>query len=304
MRIHSLGLGLVATAFASTSAWAGDPAFHYATDKDLEEVAKVEAVEWKASAQAGLLITAGNARLTALSAGVNASRKSGMNKLALEAGLAYARSSIFLAVDGNGNGTIEESEVDRPASTTNKGYAAKGRYDRFLTTNNSLYVAALAASDQPAGKDFVGGGQLGYSRQLFKSEVHTLVAEAGYDFSYEDPVVGDGAGIHSGRLFAGYSGKLSDDTGLDGSLETLLNVNAYDGAGGEIDALEDTRLTTRVSLTTKMFDDVSFRFGFESKYDHAPSARPPFSLPYAVGFVPLADELDSKVEASLIVNLL
>lgn len=281
-----------------------DPSFSYATDKDREELASANGVEWKASAQGGLMITAGNSRITALSGGLLASRKAGRNRLQLEAGIAYGRSSVFVAADPDMSGFVEPGEIERPTTTTNKGWSSKGRYDRFLTDHDSLYGAALAAADEPAGKELVAGGQVGYSRTLVKGAVHTLVAEAGYDLSYEDPVVGDGAGIHSGRVMAGYAGKLSDDTGLDASVETLLNVNSYDN-GREIDAFEDTRLTTKVALTTKMFSDLSFRFSFESKYDNAPSPRPPFAgLAYAPGFVPLADELDTKVEASLIVNFL
>jgi putative salt-induced outer membrane protein YdiY len=302
--LHPTVFAITAMLAMAAPAFAGDPAFKFAADKDREELAKVKDVEWKASAQGGLLTTSGNSRISALSAGLVASRKAGSNKLQLDAGLAYARSSVFIASDVNGNGVIDPNEIQHPTSTTNQGWTTKVRYDRFLTEHNSIYAAGLAAVDKPAGKEFVGGGQLGYSRQLYKSGVHELVAEGGYDFSYENPVVGDGAGIHSIRLFAGYAGKLSDDTGLDGSIETLLNVNGYKSSV-QVDAFEDTRVTSKVSLTTKMFEDVSFRFGFESKYDNAPSPRAPFpGLSYADGFVPLADELDTKVEASLIVNFL
>jgi hypothetical protein len=290
---------------------AGSPAqaqtFAHPDDKAKEELLKADpnAVEWKAAAQAGLIITAGNSRLTALSAGLNASRKQGANKLQLEGSLAYARSSIFLADDADGDMLISEDEITRPTTTSNRGWATKGRYDRFLSERDSLYAAVLAAADEPAGKEFVGGGQVGYSRTVFHDSMHTILTEAGYDFSYENPVIGAGDPIHSLRLFVGYAGKLDADTALDASVETLLNGNSYSNATGEIEALDDTRFTGKVSLTTKVFEDVSFRFSAEEKYDHSPSQRPPFgALGYAPGFVPLADELDTKVEASLIVNFL
>jgi hypothetical protein len=306
--LAALALALL-VAHAGPAAAQPQPTFVFVSDKEREELAKAAAdkVEWKASAQGGLIITAGNSRITALSAGLIASRKAGKNRLQLEGGLAYARSSVFVAADLNGNMLIEENEIQRPTSTTNRGWTSKARYDRFLTANNSLYGAAVAAADEPAGKEFVGGGQLGYSRQVYKDGTHLLVAEAGYDFSYENPVVGPGDPIHSARFFTGYVGKLSEDTGLDASIETLLNVNRYRTVNNtvEIAPFDDTRLTTKLALTTKMFGDVSFRFSFESKLDKAPSPRPPFGkLPYAPGNVPLADELDTKIEASLIVNLL
>jgi hypothetical protein len=294
-----------AVALSAAPAAAQTPSFAYATDKDREELAKVPTVEWKASAQAGLMLTTGNSRITAVSGGLVASRKSGMNKLQLDAGLAYARSSVFVGADADGDGVLSEDEVERDATTTNNGWNGKARYDRFLTTNDSLFAAALAAADKPAGKEFVGGGQLGYSRQLYKDDRHAVVAEVGYDFSYEDPTVGDGAGIHSGRVFAGYSGKVGAETGLEASVETLLNVNRYDTAAGEVDPFGDTRVNGKLAITTKLLEDLSFRAGFESRYDHAPSPRPPFAgLAYAPGYVPLADELDTKVEAALILNFL
>jgi hypothetical protein len=298
---------LLALVVLAASAPAAAQSFTYADDKAKEELAKADAsaIEWKAAAQAGLLVTAGNSRVTTVSAGFNASRKQGPNKVQLEGSLAYARSSIFVASDDDGDMLIAEDEISRPTTTTNRGWATKARYDRFLSERDSLYGAALAASDKPAGKEFVGGGQIGYSRTLFKDAVHSILAEAGYDFSYENPVIGSGDPIHSLRLFAGYAGKLDEDTALDASVETLLNGNSYTNATGEIEALDDTRFTGKLSLTTKVFEDVSFRFAAEEKYDHAPSQRPPFGgLGYAPGFVPLADELDTKVEATLIVNFI
>ena len=286
-------VALVAVASGSARGQAVDPAFKYGTKEERAEVEKVEKVEWKAAALAGLIMTTGNSRITTFSAGGNASRKEKGNKF-----------SIFLAVDGNGNGAIEPNEVSRPSQTTTRAWNTKGRYDRFLTDNNSLYVVGGLAGDRPAGKDLVGNGQLGYSRQVFQNEVHLLVAEVGYDFTYENLVAGESNSIHSLRTFAGYAGKLTGDTGVDGSVEALFNVNEYDTPAGQIDRFQDNRVTSKMSITTKMFGDLSFRFAFEARYDNAPSPRPPFAIPYAAGFAPLAESLDTKTEASLIYNFL
>jgi hypothetical protein len=295
-------LALPRAAFAQAKP--GEPAFKYGSKEERAEVEKQEKVEWKAAALAGLIMMTGNSRVTTLSAGGNASRKEKGNKFALEGGAAYARSSIFLAVDGNMNGVVDPNEVSRPSQTTTRAYYAKGRYDRFLTDNNSLYAVAGIAADRPAGKQVVGNGQLGYSRQVYQDEVHLLVAEVGYDYTYEDPVSGDANSIHSLRTFGGYAGKLSEDTGVDGSVEALFNVNKYDTAVGDVDRFQDNRVTSKMSITTKMFGDVAFRFAFEARYDNDPSPRPPFAIPFAPGFVPVAEKLDTKTEASLIYNFL
>jgi hypothetical protein len=281
------------------------PAFTYGSKEEAEALRKAQAVEWKISGQSGLILTTGNSRTTTFAAGVTSSRKANRNKFSLEAGAAYARSRIALADDADGDGAIDEDEVSTQSQTTTRSWMAKGRYDRYLTDDDALYAAAGILADEPAGKELVGNGQVGYSRQLLVAGPdHLLLAEAGYDLTYEDQITGDGVAIHSLRGFVGYTGKLSADTGLAASGEILSNMNQLDSPGGRIDSFEDNRLTGKLSLTTALRGNISFRFGFEAHYDNAPAPRPPFSLPYADGFVPLADELDTKTEASLIVNFL
>lgn len=289
---------------AAASAQPAAPSFSYGSKEEAEELRKAAAVEWKVSGQGGLILTTGNSRTTTFAASMAASRKANRNKFSLEAGAAYARSRIVLAQD-DGDGVIEETEIDEQSQTTTRQWTAKGRYDRYLTDSDALYAAAGVLADKPAGKDLVGNAQAGYSRQqMLAGADHLLVAEAGYDFTYEDQVVGDGVSIHSMRGFLGYTGKLSADTGVQASGEILSNVNELDTGSGQVSAFEDNRVTGKLALTTALRGNISFRFGFEAHYDSAPAPRPPFDLPYAEGFVPLADELDTKTEASLIVSFL
>ncbi len=284
------------------SARADDPKFKYGK---IDDVKDVEKVEWKASAQAGVIVTTGNSRTTTGAAGAKASRKEGNNKLEVEANGAYARSAIWLANDANGDGTIDQTEDSRVTSTSTRAWLFKARYDRFLTKHNSLYATGVASGDKPAGKDFVGGGQAGYSRQLYKDDKHELKGEVGYDFSYENRVGdADALTIHSARLFLGYEGTVSKDTGVTGSVESLHNVNTLGSGDSEVGPFEDTRINGLVALTTKLFENLSFRFSFTVKYDHAPAPRPPFDLPFADGYSPLAETTDTKTEATLIYNFL
>ncbi len=309
MSIRSIALvALCAVALTEAPALAqADPKFAYGSKEEKAELEKADKVEWKALAQAGFIMLTGNSRATTVAASASASRKANRNKFAIDAGAAYSRSSIFLAIDQNANGTIEENEISRPSQTTTRMWNTKGRYDRYLTPMDALYAAVGFAADEPAGKELVINGQVGYSRQVYQDEVHLVLAEAGYDYTHEDLVVGPGQSIHSIRAFAGYGGKLSPDTGVDASVEALFNVNELDDSpteGETIDRFEDNRVLSKLALTTKMYENVSFRFGFEARYDNAPSPRPPLALPYAPGFAPLAEELDTKTEATLIVNFL
>ena len=297
----SVIIGILTMVTMAGSASAQEPTFKFGEKP--EEVAAT--VEWSASAQAGLVVNTGNSEQTVLSSGAKAERRSGMNKLQIELAGTFARTNLFLALDANASGTIEASEIEEQTQTTAQAWQGKVRYDRFLTEHNSLYATAVAGGDKPAGKAFVGGAQAGYSRQLFKNDRHELVSEVGYDFSYEDFVAKDsGVAIHSGRVFAGYKGKASADTGVGGSVETLLNFNTLNAPGGEVAAFEDARITAKAELTTKLLDDISINVSFLAKYDNAPAPRPAFKLPYADGFVPLAEKLDTTTKVTVIINFL
>jgi hypothetical protein len=301
-------LAIVLTLVCSPfTAWAQDPKFEYGKK---EEVKDPKAVEWKVSAQASLLITTGNSRTTTASGGAAASRRSGPHKLQLEVAGSYARASFLVPSDFNNNGTIDdENELASELRVTTKSLLAKARYDIFFTEHNSAFATARIGGDAPAGKDLVAGGQAGYSRQLYKTGQHELVGEAGYDFSYEDYTAADAesVSIHSARLFAGYTGLLTKDTGVTASVEVLLNLNSETNpimGEPEIGPFEDTRATAKVSLTTKLVSVISFRFAFMARYDQAPAPLPALTLPFAADFHPLAETLDTTTELALIVNFL
>jgi hypothetical protein len=238
-------------------------------------------VEWKAQSKGGLLLTDGNSQSKNFTFGVNGFRKEGNNKLALEGGLAYGTSNNSVAtVD---NGTIVG--VDRREVVSSNNWAAKGRYDRFITEQNTAYASGQAAADKIAGKTFFGGGQFGYSRLLRKDQMNIVVAELGYDFSYEryvdqpgktlDPVA-----IHSARVLVGETLSLSKETGVTASVEALFNLNkegkAIDAKTGNpgVSAFKDTRVNAKVGLSTNLWKSLSFGFGFTFKYDQNPAPRP------------------------------
>jgi hypothetical protein len=306
---------LLATAIAVVVLGAGATAsaqtFNYGTREDVKEI------EWKASAEAGVLVTTGNSRTTTGSATAKASRKDGNNKFEAEANGTYARSTIRVAAEDplDDNETVDrEGEIVDQGTTSAKNAALKLRYDRFLTDNNSLYASATIGFDTPAGKDLYGGGQVGYSRQLYKTDRHEAKAEVGYDFTYEDLIVGDSVSIHSARFFVGYKGALHVETAPDGavtptttvdaSIESLHNVNTLDVPTGDLEAgpFEDTRINGSVGLTTKLLDNISFAISFAAKFDNVPAPAKAIDVPYDPTFVPAAEKLDTTTKASLIIN--
>jgi hypothetical protein len=296
----------------STSAVAqSDPKFSFGAPE------AVKLVEWKAQAKGGFMVTTGNSQTTngTLVAGV--SRKEGNNKLALEAGGAFGRSNNRVAIIDT---TVAPNTyaIGRQEVESTNNYYGKGRYDRFFTANNAAYASGQGAADKIAGKTFFGGGQIGYSRQLLKTEMHLAVAELGYDLSYERYVqqtgkVLDPVTIHSARLFLGESLKLSPATGINASFEALLNLNK-EGAAVDVSdsqlgvgAFKDTRLLGKVGLTTTLVKQLSIGFSFTFKYDQNPaSLPPPPAVGTAVSAAPyfFADKVDTLSEVTLIMTFL
>ena len=239
-------------------------------------------IEWKAQSKGGMLITGGNSQSKNFSFGVNGFRKEGNNKLALEGGMAYGTSNNSVATVDSNNTIVG---VHRDDVVSNNNWAAKGRYDRFLTEHNTAFASGLAAADKIAGKTFFGGGQIGYSRLLLKDQMNIVVAELGYDFSYEryvqqpnktlDPVA-----IHSARLLVGETLSLSKETGVTASVETLFNLNkegkAIDASTGNpgVSAFKDIRINGKFGLSTNLWRQLSFGFSFVFKYDQNPAPRP------------------------------
>ncbi|HTA19782.1 MAG TPA: DUF481 domain-containing protein [Polyangia bacterium] len=280
----------------------------------------VKAVEWKSQVKGGLLATTGNSQTINGSVGASVSRKEGNNKLALDGNLAYGKSRIITATPDAA--VANQTDLNEQSIETTNNWLAKGRYDRFFTLNNAGYALAQAGADKIAGKTFMGGGQVGYSRQLHKSDLQLLVAEIGYDFSYEryiqvpmktlDPV-----SIHSARVFVGDTLKLSDATGITGSVEALFNLNK-EGAAINVDTgklgvdpFKDTRINGKVGLTTTLHKDLSIGVGFTLKYDENPAPRPiPAGVPatdtivYGPGLGQFSQTVDTQTEITLIYTFL
>jgi hypothetical protein len=290
----------LALVLASASAAYAEPQWTYGK---LEEVKKVQ---WKASVQGGLVLNTGNANTLAFTVAASGSRHDGKNRLQLDAGGTYARSTVVSANDLNMNMRIDEGEIDYKSSVTAALWNVKLRYDRFLTANNSVYLAAFAAGNEPAGIRVATGFQVGYSRQVLKTDIQLLVTEIGYDFTFQDNVSGRDLNMHSARLFAGYTLTLSKDVGVAAGLEVLCNLNSLPGYQPDttVDPFGATRLNANAALTARLWRNIAFQVSFLAKYTTNPAPIPAFSVPFADGFVPTAERLDTVTSLSLVITLL
>lgn len=299
------GLSAVVTlaATAGTAAAQTEPKFEFGKQTDTKKVV------WKLSTQAGLIYSTGNSRNVSVSGGVDLSRDDGKNRFTFVGNGAYVRTTQRVANDINGNGTISLGEIRDQTVTTTALWTVKGRYDRFFTPRNTIYVTGGVLGNRPAGKIVVATGQAGYSRLIFKGMRNELVGEGGYDFTFERDVGPPPAGyidlfIHSLRLYLGYGLKISETTAFSASVEALLNLNPEQGPLGRIAPIQDTRINGRAAITTKLWKILSLRASFTARYDNAPAPLPALTIPYETGFIPLASRLDTITEVALVAQIL
>jgi hypothetical protein len=271
--------------------------------------------EWTAQAKGSLLVTSGNSRSQNGVLGFTSLHQAGANKQALEAQIAYGRSSVLVPAV-NALGQIDH--YDRRQETTTNQWSAKARADRALTKNNAAYLVGQVGADKIAGKSFVGGSQVGYSRQLYQGGGHTAVAELGYDFSYEryvqppsrqvEPVQ-----IHSARALLGEQLTISADSSINASVEALFNLNEERAPNAEngtdkVAAFKDTRVVGKIGLTTRLWKSLSFASGFTLKYDQNPALLPTPAAAKGLSFAPtfnaFATKVDTLTEATLVFTFL
>lgn len=273
------------------------PKYAFGKPDDLKDI---KTVEWKANAEAGLVLTAGNSHTTTATAGVKISRKEGNNKLAIEGNATYATSTVRVINDLNGNGLIDgPNEISDQTTVTAETLNAKLRYDRFLAESDSVYIAALASRDVPAGLRSAVGGQVGYSRRLYKSKRTESLAELGYDVSRVHQASGAPLILHSARGFVGLKSEVHTGTQIDTSLEALTNLVAVtlptmeDGG-----AFQVTRVNYKLAIAAKLSKNLAAQTSVDLHYAHRPGPLPLKNL--APGFVPVADPLDVIVKATLL----
>jgi hypothetical protein len=267
----------------------------FASDYKFVEVKEVKKVEWKAQASAGFTLAAGNSNVLTLSGGASASRNDGKNLIAIDLSGVYALVTVPSLIDRemsgvpcaamstmNGcNGLVDRGEeVGTESKTTAGFFLFKGRYDRFFTTNNAGFLAAFTGLDIPASKKAIAGGQLGYSRQLFKTKMHELKAELGADVTYNNYILADGAVgqdnlmLASARLFVGYALSLGENTQFQANAESLINLNPATIVERYAAPGDATRVNAKFALTTKIWQKLSFRFSFGLRYDNCPAPNP------------------------------
>jgi hypothetical protein len=283
-------------------ALADDPKFAFGKK---DEIAKLP--PWAASVTAGFGMTTGNAQSINLSgSGMVSYRITPDDLLALDANIAFQKSTISTVPNPPASGVISPGDVVNIDQTVSEAWNARLRYDRFFDLN-SIYLFGFAGGDVPAGKQFVGGAQIGYSRALYKTATSELVGEVGLDYTYQQYVVGtpNTLNIAAIRAYLGYLGNPTSDLSYSASVEYLGNLNTETTPTGQVGAFGDNRAVGRLGVTWKIFGNGSLGFRFRALYDSAPAPRPPpAGYSWAPGYQPLANPWDTFTEFVVVYKLL
>jgi hypothetical protein len=310
---------LQASATGLTAVWLlldGSSALAQANPK-FEHIKKSDSEKpvWKSSASAGFLLATGNANSYTINGGGSVARIDPKNKIALDVNVAYGSSTTPVFVDQNANMVADNAdEISSETKPTTQQWSTKLRYDRFFSTNNAGFASVLFGGNELSGKPFFGNVQIGYARNLYKSDRNEIFIEGGYDFTYEfyayPPLPQDMQDkqlqIHSLRLFFGHNLKLTEDTVLFTGLEGLFNLNPLKAPGfaEEQGPFRDTRINFKTALNTKLYKSFSFRFSFTALFDNVPAPRALAGITLAPGFTPVSQKLDTLSEAALVVTFL
>lgn len=285
----------------------------------MEEVKDNKAV-WKASAFAGFSAATGNRTLLSFTGTGDVSRNDGKNKLAFGVKGVYGRTFDHRFVDKNGDMVLTMPTVNSPHTDEIEEFAAdsannfrfNARYDRFFTANNAGYLLFFVGLDKVANKDLYTGGQVGYSRQLVKTERHELLGELGYDFTFDRNVLTPNPSkttqdvfLHSARVFAGYALSVNAHTGVKASIEALINLNGSLLIGDRtVGTGEATRINSKLEFTTQVWKPISFRAAMALEYNNAPSTNAPFVMTSMDHPLHYNQKVVTQTDVGLVINFL
>jgi len=242
-------------AVLATISRAEDPQFA-GTNKDGKPA---DAPETHLSATLGGTMTAGNTATTLITGRLDGSYKKKKNQGSLDLGLNYGRA----IVDLNGDKHLDDTERAAGVAETARKFYGDGRYDRFLSDKDSLYLLAGAYADQFAGYDWRVHEQEGYSRTLVSNDHVKLLAELGADVAREDYIEGvdpNNAWIVAARGFVGIDVTISPNASISEKIEAFENV---------LDT-NDFRLTNNIALTAKLSNTFSLTASHQLLFDNVP----------------------------------
>jgi len=227
------------------------------TEKDVVEAVDIN--ETTVVAEFGGSLATGNVVYYTVNGAVVATHRWKKNKLSGAMGIHVGKA----VADGDGDGHLNEAERRFGLVENSRRYESEVRYDRFVGERDSLYVLMGGFVDPFAGYDLRTHEQIGYSRQLKKTDTTTWVVELGVDYAQENYVDGvdpNSAQIIAARLMTAFTHQFNDSVAVGDTAEIYENV--VDPA--------DLRVLNTAFLTSKISDKLSLKLSHTLTFDNVP----------------------------------
>ena len=224
-----------------------------------EPAAEVEKPEASASVELGGLFTSGNAQYYTVNGALRGSYKWKRNQVSALGGVNIGAG----IADADGDGTLGDAERSVGYSRNVQRYYAEGRYDRFFSDRDSMYVLAGAFADPFAGYDLRSHEQIGYSRKIVTAEKTTLVGEIGFDIAQENYIDGvdpNYMNIYAARGMLGLTHAFNDNVSFTNTFEAYENV---------ID-LADLRILNTATLSAQLTNRFALKLSNTLIFDNVP----------------------------------
>jgi putative salt-induced outer membrane protein YdiY len=220
---------------------------------------------WKANMSLGLVWVAGNAQSLGLSGTGLLSARRGNNEWAIVGGGAY----VLSGVSSFGKGGPVDTTVTSAAN-----WFVKGRYDRYLSERNAIYVSMQGSGDRPSGFIYRLEPQVGYARLFMKSARQLLRGEVGFDYTFEHRVLQFDTmtmmfaqrdfNYYSARVYLYYENKFTQYAAFTEGIEMLEAFNHP----------ESFRLNSITTLSSAIYKNVSLKLNFNLRFNNDPPLRP------------------------------
>jgi putative salt-induced outer membrane protein YdiY len=246
---------------------------------------------WKDAADFSAIFTTGNSETKNFALSNKYAYKWTAAELTLDA--AALRTENTTRTLSNPDGSVVETNT---TATTAETYALAGKYRHDIHEGLFWYGGAGWLRNRFAGIDSrtSAGGGLGY--RFFKTDVHSLIGEAGLDYTDESQVGGGSASFAGAREYAAYERSLSKTSKFTTDLELLENL----------DETKDVRAKSVTALVATLTARTALKFSYTLLYDNqpveiaiAPDATAPPATPSASFKF---DKLDTILAASVVVN--
>ncbi len=194
--------------------------------------------KWKSSVATSYVTASGNSESQTLSISADANRWAATNEQVFKAGIIYGKSE---------------------GEKTSEYWYTSAKHEHSLAEKSYVFILSGLEGNKLAGYSLRFNLSPGLGYRLLEGR-HTLKAEAGPGYVYENRIGDDNQSFLSGRAYASYKFQITENTSIAQDAEYLYDFSNPD----------NYRFNTNTSLVVKLSDLISFKTGVDVKYVNEP----------------------------------